>query len=92
MKLKQLVIYPRRKSTYSKDAFYKSKQWRDFRNNYIATHPLCVICERQGRVTEATVLDHIVPRNQGGLNFADWNLQSLCQSCHQSKSASERDT
>jgi len=37
-------------------------RWDKARRKYLGDdHPLCVICERLGPVTEATVVDHIVP-------------------------------
>ena len=33
--------------------------WQKARAAYLAQHPLCVFCERDGRVTAATVVDHI---------------------------------
>lgn len=55
----------------------------------LSRFPLCAECERQGHVTPATVLDHIVPLRQGGLDEPS-NYQSLCQSCHNRKAANER--
>lgn len=49
---------------------------------------LCQICERQGRVTPATEVDHIVPKAQDGTD--DWeNLQSACTPCHKAKTKAE---
>ncbi len=33
--------------------------WQKARAAYLARHPLCVFCERDGRVTAAAVVDHI---------------------------------
>jgi 5-methylcytosine-specific restriction enzyme A len=91
MKLKGFKLYPVSKSPgRGQDGFYRSKLWRDARAYHLGTSPLCVHCEAQGKVTEATIVDHIVPRSQGGLPFAESNLQSLCESCHARKSQSER--
>jgi 5-methylcytosine-specific restriction enzyme A len=49
---------------------------------------LCVHCRALGRVEVAVEVDHIVPLCDGGSNEQE-NLQSLCRSCHQSKSAEE---
>lgn len=39
-------------------------------------------------VVQATDVDHIVPREQGGSD--QWsNLQALCHSCHSKKTATE---
>jgi 5-methylcytosine-specific restriction protein A len=61
----------------------KNRRWQ------LAAYPLCAECERNGRTTAATVLDHIVPLRQGGPDEPS-NWQSLCESCHNRKAANER--
>lgn len=39
---------------------YGSK-WDRERLLFLRTHPLCAMCHEQGRVTAATVVDHIIP-------------------------------
>ncbi len=51
--------------------------------------PLCEECRRGGVVTPATVVDHIVPINEGGAPMDMDNLQSLCAKCHNRKSGAE---
>jgi 5-methylcytosine-specific restriction enzyme A len=50
-------------------------------------HPLCVLCELQGRVEPATCVDHISAMT--GPNDPRWydasNHRSLCQRCHSAK-------
>jgi 5-methylcytosine-specific restriction protein A len=66
-------------------AFYSSKAWRDCRAAYLAEHPLCVECLKQKLYVQATVVDHIVERKQGGDDF-DWsNLQAMCNRHHNIK-------
>lgn len=50
--------------------------------------PLCVECERQGRVRAATQRDHIVPLAEGGQDVPG-NIQGLCSECHSAKSQEE---
>jgi len=50
--------------------------------------PLCRECLKQGRLTPATEVDHIVPLASGGTNDLE-NLQPLCHSCHSRKTAKE---
>lgn len=93
MILKGIDITPMRtkgKRGFKTDPFYQSKQWKDFRKFYLAENPICRICQEQGRITQATVLDHIQPRSQGGPDFEYWNLQPLCKSCNAKKTASDR--
>jgi 5-methylcytosine-specific restriction protein A len=39
------------------------------------------MCEQEGRVTAADVVDHVIPLWEGGKD-SDSNLQSLCQTPH----------
>ena len=50
---------------------------------------LCQICLKAGRTSEASHVDHIRPKSQGGTD-AEENLQSLCKPCHDHKTATER--
>ena len=34
-------------------------QWRKVSKEFLKQHPLCVHCEREGRLTSATEVDHI---------------------------------
>jgi 5-methylcytosine-specific restriction enzyme A len=56
------------------------------RRRFLAEHPLCVECEKAGRVTAATVPDHIVALINGGPDTWD-NLQALCEEHHAEKTA-----
>lgn len=49
---------------------------------------LCRPCHEKGRYTEATSVDHIVPRSKGGTN-CESNLQAICGDCHDAKSKRE---
>lgn len=64
--------------------------WQRFRKQYLAEHPLCVLCEAEGRAEAATVIDHIrAVRGPNDSGFYDEaNLRSLCKSCHSRKTAS----
>ncbi|MFA5377012.1 MAG: HNH endonuclease signature motif containing protein [Dehalococcoidia bacterium] len=64
------------------------RRWRDYRTAYLAVHPLCVECERQGVLRAATVVDHIMPhRGDMGLFWDSANHQALCKRCHDRKTA-----
>ena len=64
--------------------------WRKFRESWLRKHPLCVRCEAEGKVVEATVLDHVIPhRGDQTLFWKAGNHQGLCQSCHSRKTALE---
>jgi 5-methylcytosine-specific restriction protein A len=57
--------------------------WQKARAGYLVSHPLCVYCEREGRVTAATVVDHRIPhRGDQKLFWDKANWQSLCATHH----------
>jgi 5-methylcytosine-specific restriction protein A len=73
------------------DPFYTSTAWRKLRNQYITAQPLCEHCKQAGNYKPAKVVDHIAPRKERPELELDWdNLQSLCQRCHQQKTAKEK--
>jgi 5-methylcytosine-specific restriction protein A len=52
---------------------------------------LCIPCEREGRITAATAVDHIVNKALGGSDDPG-NLQAICQRCHAEKTRRESST
>jgi 5-methylcytosine-specific restriction protein A len=65
-------------------------KWQQARAGYLAKHPLCAECERQGKITVAVDLDHIEPHKLDMDVFWDrGNWQGLCKSCHSAKTARE---
>lgn len=60
------------------------------RQELFARSPLCAQCLARGRVTLATIRDHIVPLAFGGED-EDSNIQALCAACHDVKSQAERE-
>lgn len=65
-------------------------RWQRLRRTFLARHPLCVMCLANGDVTPATVVDHIVPHKGDQAKLWDIdNLQSLCEKCHNRKTAKE---
>lgn len=58
-------------------------RWQQARERFLAEHPLCVMCSREGRVTAATVVDHVVPHRGDERLFWDRsNWQPLCKAHH----------
>lgn len=58
-------------------------RWQREREHYLRDHPLCVMCEREGRVTGATIVDHIIPhKGDPKLMWDHDNWQSLCKPHH----------
>lgn len=64
--------------------------WRRARAAFLMDHPLCEECRREGRLTPATVVDHITPhKGNRELFWNEKNWQALCKSCHDRKTAKE---
>ena len=65
-------------------------RWSKVREAFLREHPLCVECMKQGRITPATDVDHIIPhRGDPELMWNPDNYQALCHSCHSRKTARE---
>lgn len=61
-------------------------RWNKARKMYLAAHPLCEQCLKEGRYTKATVVDHIKPhRGDPKLFWDPDNWQALCKKCHDKK-------
>lgn len=68
---------------------YDTKQWKRLRNWYIMQHPLCEIHLKHGISKPAQEVHHARPwalgkteDEQRELCFSEYNLISVCQSCH----------
>lgn len=55
------------------------------RKQWLFRFPLCEICKRQGKVTRATEVDHVVPLCKGGKDCYETNGMSICSPCHKAK-------
>ena len=67
-----------------------NSRWQKARVRYLHSHPLCVECKKQGKLTQATVVDHIVPhRGDQKLFWNESNWQPLCNPCHDKKTWNE---
>ena len=66
--------------------WYKTPEWRGIRLHQLADHPLCANCEKHGRITSATVCDHVDPHRGDRVKFFSGPFQSLCDEepwrCH----------
>lgn len=83
-------LYDKRRGSPSKRGYNYS--WVNFRKHYLREHPLCVVCEREGRITPASEIHHIKRLRDGGDKFTDDNLMPLCHSCHSRITMSNRDS
>jgi 5-methylcytosine-specific restriction protein A len=69
------------------DPFYLSVRWRRFRAWYLENHPLCELCEQEGRLTPTVMVDHVVELSDGGAPLEEENAMSMCWKCHGIKTA-----
>ena len=64
--------------------------WHKARTEYLRTHPLCVLCQKEGHITAASVVDHIIPHHgDQELFWNQSNWESLCKHHHDVKTAKE---
>ena len=71
------------------DARGYNAEWRRARKVFLQKHPLCAECRKNGKLTPATVVDHIIPhRGDRKLFWDENNWQSLCKDCHDRKTGS----
>lgn len=60
-------------------------KWQKAREAFLRENPLCVMCQAQGRVEAATVVDHITPhRGDQSLFWRRSNWAPLCAHHHSS--------
>lgn len=68
--------------------WYDLARWKRIRRYQLTIEPLCRICKAKGRVTPATVCDHIEPHRGDPVKFWNGPFQSLCDAepwrCHSS--------
>jgi 5-methylcytosine-specific restriction enzyme A len=81
--------YDARRAKGEEHKFYVSTLWRKVRALHLSREPLCRECRAAGRISKASVVDHIQPIRSGGKPYDSSNLQSLCASCHSIKSIRE---
>lgn len=80
--------YDRYRGT-STERGYDSR-WRKARKIFLSRNPLCVECKGEGKLIEATVVDHITPHKGDKIKFWDQrNWQPLCKRHHDRKTATE---
>ena len=68
---------------------YCTSRWQRLRQTKLADAPLCEICTRRGLIEPAVAVDHFTPIRRGGPAFPELHgLLSLCEPCHNEKTAS----
>ena len=74
----------------SRQARGYDSDWRRLRDRWLAEHPLCAWCEREGRVELGRVVDHVVSiKRAPHLRLDEGNLQTMCVECHGVKTRAE---
>lgn len=80
LKAKRDAMYNIRRGSPSKRGYDAS--WVKCRNLYLELHPLCENCEKQGRITPAKEVHHIIALADGGARLDFDNLMAVCRPCH----------
>ena len=58
-------------------------RWRIRSRHFLQMHPLCRMCEAEGKITVATIVDHVIPHKGDSVLFNDMrNWQPLCKAHH----------
>jgi len=92
-KASRAFLYHQQKAKMTEDEkerkrFYDRVAWKKARALQLQLEPLCRKCRTIGKLTAASVVDHIIPREAGGPDYDQENLQSLCKPCHDGKTRS----
>src|SRR5215211_1877236 len=59
-----------------------NSKWAKFAKSYLRKNPFCAECGRRGRDVPAQLVDHIIPRAEGGSLWDASNLMAMCHYCH----------
>ena len=88
LKKEQRKEYDRQRGTATQRGY--NSRWVRYSKQYRLAHPLCVECYKEGKLTPATCVDHIIPHKGDMKLFWDPdNHQSLCTYHHGLKTAAE---
>ena len=72
------------------NAQYSTRHWQQVRQTQLSKQPVCSGCISRGIVTQAHHVDHVFPWQHIGKGAFYINLfQSLCASCHSTKTTLE---
>jgi len=86
----QVQQYDSKRDESESRGWIHSTRWRKVREGHLCQYPLCSECERQGAVAAATLVDHVTPhKGDYGLFWDPMNWQSMCDPCHNRKTATE---
>ena len=74
----------RRANNMGNRNLYSSGAWQKLRKHFLMNNPLCDFCLVDGRFTQATVVDHIIPHKGNMKIFLEGPFQALCETHHNS--------
>jgi 5-methylcytosine-specific restriction protein A len=89
---KGMCALHRRQTAFVRDPERKrlyGHAWRRLRKAWLAEHPWCEECFKQGFYVQAEQVHHRVPHRGDVDVFWESPLESLCASCHSRKTAGE---
>lgn len=73
------------------NAMYQTAQWKTLRQIQLSKYPLCAGCLSEGKIVAAVHIDHVFPWSTIDKTAFYRNIfQSLCASCHSSKTNLEQ--
>src|SRR5690242_2073611 len=75
---------------YNPNPFYHSQEWKRIRAIKLQQSPYCECDKCNGKKIIANTVDHITPISLGGSPTDTNNLMSMTSSCHNAKSAREK--
>lgn len=83
--------YNKYRRNHKHQKFHNSKEWKALRKEVLeANGGLCFRCMQLDMITNADVVDHIIPLTKDYTKRLDiTNLQPLCHSCHNRKTADD---
>ena len=78
-------VYNKFKRNKTSADIYKSNRWKKLRQIQLSLEPFCISCGRP-----AVIVDHIKEIKDGGDAYDLNNLQSMCISCHNTKTSNQK--
>lgn len=67
----------------------RGRKWMAIRQAVLTSEPRCTECRKDGRISIATEVDHIVALHKGGTDELS-NLRGLCVEHHLAKTRADR--
>jgi len=68
-----------------KQKLYATRRWKKVRHAQLEAHPLCYMCNKEGLIVAANIVDHIIgfEDKHDPIAHDPDNFISLCKSHHQ---------